>query len=72
MTRPAMTFSETCQLIWGLPRCGATGSVECKYSQQTCQVPERFTGIENTFYDKNFAEAIGAVSTTVINRRRRL
>ena len=69
---PGMTYSETCQLIWSLPRCGATGPTECMYSLPTCQVPEHFTGIENTFYDKNYAEAIGAVPTTVINRRRRL
>ena len=34
---PAMQFSQTCQLILGLKRCGADPiGVECKYRQQTC------------------------------------
>lgn len=67
---PGMQLSETCQLDWGKARCGATGAVECKYSIQTCQVQERFIGITNTFYDKNYYEAIGTVPVNVVNRRR--
>lgn len=68
---PAGTYSESCQLIWGEKRCGATGNTECLYSYRTCQVTEHYVGILNNF-EKNFSETIAAVPTQVINRRRAL
>lgn len=65
------TYSETCQLVWGSRRCGATGSVECKYSFQTCQVVERFMGVLNS-YEKNFAEAVVTPVQKTMNRRRKI
>lgn len=66
---PAGTYSESCQLVWGEKRCGATGPVECLYSYRTCQVTDHYVGILNN-YEKNFSETIAAVPTQVINRRR--
>lgn len=68
---PAGTYSESCQLVWGEKRCGATGPTECLYSYRTCQVTEHYVGILNNF-EKNFSETIAAVPTQVINRRRTL
>jgi hypothetical protein len=68
---PAGTYSESCQLVWGEKRCGATGDTECLYSYKTCQVTERYVGILTNF-EQNFAETIAAVPTQVINRRRAL
>jgi hypothetical protein len=68
---PAETYSETCQLVWASNRCGATGSVECQYSFQSCQVVERFMGIMNS-YEKNYGEAITSMPPTLINRRRKI
>lgn len=68
---PAGTYSESCQLVWGEKRCGATGNTECLYSYRTCQVTEHYVGILNNF-EKNFSETIAAVPTQVINRRRTL
>jgi hypothetical protein len=69
---PAKQYSETCQqVIWGGPGCGASGSTECKYSFQTCQVPEHFLGSLNS-YEKNYGEALANVPLKVINRARRI
>jgi hypothetical protein len=69
---PSRQISETCQqVIWAGPGCGATGSTECQYSFQTCQVPERFMGSLNN-YEKNYGEALANVALKVINRRRRI
>lgn len=68
---PAETYSETCQLVWGSLRCGATGSVECQYSFQSCQVVERFMGTMNS-YEKNWGEAKLTLPTMQLNRRRKI
>lgn len=69
---PRRQIAETCQqVIWGGPGCGATGSTECQYSFQTCQVPERFMGSLNN-YEKNFGESLANVALKVINRQRRI
>lgn len=68
---PAESYSETCQLVWGSLRCGATGSTECQYSFQSCQVIERFMGTMNS-YEKNWGEAVVTVPTTQLNRRRKI
>jgi hypothetical protein len=68
---PGEMFSETCQLVWGSARCGATGTVECQYSFQSCQVVERFFGILNS-YEKNWGEATVATASTVMNRARKI
>ena len=70
---PGMTYSETCQLVWGEKRCGADttapGAAECKYSYQTCQVVEHFVGTQTSF-ELNFTESTASVLSPVINRRR--
>ena len=72
---PAGVYSETCQLVWAEKRCGAPRFVdgvaqpECLYSYKTCQVPERFTGILNSF-QKNYGEAVPNVPANPTNRRR--
>ena len=66
---PGNIISETCQLVWGERRCGATGQQECLYSFRTCQVPERFMGILTTF-EKNYGEAIPDMPAQPVNRRR--
>lgn len=68
---PAEIYGENCQLVWGEKRCGATGDTECLYSYHTCQVPEHFMGVLNT-YEKNFEETIAPVITQTVNRRRGL
>lgn len=69
---PAKQYCETCQqVIWAGPGCGASGSTECQYSFQTCQVPERFLGSLNNF-EKNYGEALASVPLKVINRQRRI
>ncbi len=70
---PPLQFSETCQWQWGSPQCGAgTGgdAVECGYSYQTCQVPDRILVVLNN-YEKNYGEAQANVPRQVINRQRR-
>lgn len=67
---PAMEYSETCQWRWSSPQCGATGSTECQYSYQTCQVPERILVVLNDF-EKNFGETTANIRTQVLNRQRR-
>jgi hypothetical protein len=64
-------FSETCQWEWASKRCGATGSVECKYSYPTCQVIEHFSGVLNT-YEKNYGQADATLAQKLINRRRKI
>lgn len=68
---PLEEFAETCQLQWGQARCGATGTTECQYSFQTCQVVERIMAAPNSF-EKNYGEAVANVPTQLINRRRRI
>lgn len=68
---PAGTYSESCQIVWGQKRCGATGDTECLYSYRTCQVIEHYVGILNNF-EKNFTETIAAVPLQTVNRRRGL
>lgn len=67
---PEWQFSESCQLTWGLKRCGSTQPTECLYSLQSCQVIERIVSISNTYYDKNMADAVSAVQSIQANRRR--
>jgi hypothetical protein len=66
---PLEAYCETCQLQWGGRRCGATGSTECQYSFQTCQVPERIMVALNHF-EKNYGETTAATAQNTINRRR--
>jgi len=66
---PDQTISETCQLVWGEKRCGATGATECLYTYASCQCPARFTGIQTAFEVNNPAAA-AALPTTVFNRAR--
>ena len=66
---PAGTWSESCQLVWGEKRCGATGDVECLYSYKTCQVTDHYQGLLIN-YEKNYSETIAAVPLQTINRRR--
>ncbi len=47
------------------------GKTECKYSFQTCQVPERIFAILNN-YEKNYGESLANVAIKTINRRRQL
>jgi hypothetical protein len=68
---PLEEFAEGCQLQWGQARCGATGTTECQYSFQTCQVIERIMAAPNSF-EKNYGEAAANVPTQLINRRRRI
>ena len=68
---PLEVFSETCQLDWASKRCGATGTTECLYSFQTCQVVERIMVIMNN-YEKNYGQADANVATTTFNRRRQI
>ncbi len=67
---PEWQFSESCQLTWGLKRCGSTQPTECLYSLQSCQVIERIVSISSTYYDKNMADAVSAVQSVQVNRRR--
>jgi hypothetical protein len=66
---PLEQYCETCQLQWGGPRCGATGSTECSYSLQTCQSPNRIM-VEQNHFEKNYGEATANTAFNVINRRR--
>jgi hypothetical protein len=66
---PAQTVSETCQLSWGYPRCGATGDTECLYTFASCQVVERFVGIQTAFETNNPA-TVAALADVTINRTR--
>ena len=66
---PLEIYCETCQLQWGGARCGATGTTECSYSFQTCQVVERIMVDMNNF-EKNYGEAQANTVLNVINRRR--
>lgn len=68
---PAEQYCETCQWRWSSAQCGASGSTECQYSYQTCQVPERILVVLND-YEKNYGEAAANTPTQVINRRRRI
>jgi hypothetical protein len=67
---PVLEYCETCQWRWGSPQCGATGSTECQYSYQSCQVLERILVVLNN-YEKNYGETVANVPTQVVNRRRR-
>jgi hypothetical protein len=66
---PLEIYSETCQLQWGGPRYGATGSTECSYSFQSCQVVERIMVAPN-HWEKNLGETTANTAMNVINRRR--
>lgn len=68
---PLEDYSETCQLQWGGVRCGATGTTECTYSYQSCQVVERIMVVMNN-YEKNFGETAANTAQSVINRRRKI
>jgi hypothetical protein len=68
---PNEIFCENCQNQWGRARCGATGTTECQYSFQTCQVVEHFRGFLNS-YETNYGEAIANVATRPTNRRRKI
>jgi hypothetical protein len=68
---PLENYCETCQIQWGGKRCGATGSTECQYSYQTCQVVERIMVVLNNF-EKNYGEANTDSVVKVVNRRRRI
>lgn len=67
---PLEIYSETCQLEWAGRRCGATGTIECLYSFQTCQVIERPMMVLNN-YEKNYGEAAAVTALKMINRRRK-
>jgi hypothetical protein len=67
---PLENYSETCQLTWGLARCGSTQPNECQYSFQSCQVVERIMAAPNNF-EKNYGETAANTPLTVINRTRR-
>jgi hypothetical protein len=66
---PEQQVSETCQLNWAEKRCGATGDTEYLYTFQSCQVVERFTGIQTAF-EINNPEAAAALALVTINRTR--
>lgn len=66
---PSQQVSENCQLVWGQPRCGATGDTECLYTYQSCQVVERFVGIQSAFEINNPAVA-AVLPATTFNRAR--
>jgi hypothetical protein len=68
---PLEIYCETCQLQWAGKRCGASGSTECQYSYQTCQVVERIMVLLNDF-EKNYGETNAESVVKVINRRRRI
>jgi len=68
---PLEQYSGTCQLQYGGARCGATSGVECQYSLQSCQVPERIMVALNN-YEKNYGETIANSPINVINRSRRV
>ena len=66
---PAMNVSETCQLVWGKARSGATGSTEFLYTFFGCQEIEHFTGIQ-TGFEINNPESVASLPTQTINRKR--
>ncbi len=66
---PNQQVSETCQLNWGEARCSAAGDTECLYTYSSCQVVERFVGIQTAF-EVNNPSAAAATLTTTINRAR--
>jgi hypothetical protein len=66
---PLEVYGETCQLQWGGKRCGATGSTECNYSFQSCQVIERIMVAPN-HYEKNYGETVANTAANQTNRRR--
>jgi hypothetical protein len=66
---PEQTVSETCQLVWGEKRCGATGDTECLYTYASCQVPEHFTGIQTAF-ETNNPESYANLPTQTFNRKK--
>lgn len=66
---PVGRVGETCQLIWGEARCGATGPQECLYTYSTCQVVEHFCGIQ-TGFETNNAETVAQLAVTPVNRNR--
>lgn len=66
---PLEIYSETCQLTWGLPRCGSTQPTECLYSFQSCQVVERPMLIANDFA-KNYGDTTSNTPFQIINRSR--
>jgi hypothetical protein len=68
---PMFQYCETCQLQWAGPRCGATGTTECDYSYQTCQVPERILVVLND-YEKNYGESLANIAVRPINRARKI
>lgn len=68
---PLFQLCETCQLNWAGPRCGSTKPTECSYSFQSCQVPERFMGVINSF-EKNYGETTSDVPLLNVNRSRRI
>lgn len=67
---PLEIYCETCQIQWAGRRCGATGSTECQYSFQTCQVVERIMVALND-YEKNYGESLANLSVNPVNRRRK-
>ncbi len=68
---PLEQFCETCQLTWGLARCGSTQPNECLYSFQSCQVVERIMVALNN-YETNYGETTSNVPLININRNRRV
>ncbi len=66
---PEQNVSETCQIVWGEKRCGATGTTECLYTYASCQVPEHFVGIQ-TAYETNNPATAAELPTQVTNRKR--
>lgn len=68
---PLEIYCETCQLNWGLARCGSTQPTECQYSFQSCQVLERPMIALNS-YEKNWGETTSNLPLVVINRSRRV
>jgi hypothetical protein len=66
---PNQQVSETCQLMWAAGRCPSTQATECLYTYASCQVIERFVGIQTAFETNNPAAAAN-LATQVINRNR--
>jgi hypothetical protein len=66
---PVQQVAETCQLNWAAGRCPSTQPTECLYTYQSCQVPERFVGIQTAFEVNNPAAAAN-LPTQTINRTR--
>lgn len=68
---PDHIYGETCPWVYASAACGDTSDNPCKNSYPTCRVPERFSGVLNT-YTARMVPGSPNVSTRAVVRRRQV